>query len=160
MKPYPVVVILFLITSSALAQGTIEVGGSLQWLQPIVISIVVSVIGAASLWVAYYVQKLTGVKIEEAALNMYTKEAQERASGLVASGFVKLNEAGKITVPDARLAEAVNDVLKVGADFAVGSLDKADIAKKIVALIPMVPDTAVKPDGTMIAAPPAAVTMA
>lgn len=141
-KLAPTIIILIMIPAAAFAQtsGTIDVGGSVQWLQPVVISFVTAVIGTVGTWVLYVVKQYTGIKIEQAQADVYIRAAQNQAASLIADGFVVIRENGKVEVPNAMLAAAGNDLLKSIPDAAAHfrlSLDEA--MKKIVDMIPQVP---------------------
>lgn len=153
----PVVVLVVLaLCASVLAEGvpttspqvvvlppSIDYGQAFGWLQPYVIAFASALVAAAGSWLVYIVQRFTGLKIDQTLSDTYIKNAQNQAGALIAKGFVKIKEDGKVQVDNPALAAAANDLLRAVPDAASRfDLKPHDVADKIVAMIPQVPAAA------------------
>lgn len=117
----------------------IDYGQAFGWLQPYVISFVGTLLTAAATWIVFLVNKWLGIKIDKDQADVYLRAAKNQASSLIADGFVKIRENGKVEVNNPALAAAANDLLKSVPDAAGHfNVQIDDAMKKIVDMVPTV----------------------
>lgn len=157
------VVVLLATTSIALGQpvtepnpstGVIDIGAAFGWLQPYVNTAIGALLTALATWVMWALKTKLGLQIEDSHRDAYLIAAKNRASELIAKGFVTMLERGKIEIDSRALADAVNTITRVVPDAVKKfGIQESDIERTITAMIPQVPETAVV-DGKVVAAPP------
>lgn len=122
---------------------TIDYGQAFGFLQPYVIALASSLFAAILAWISYLLQKYTGIKIDQSQADVYLRAAKNQAASLIADGFVKIEQNGKVTVSNAALAGAANEMLKAIPDAAAHfNVTPEAAAKKIVDMVPQVPAAA------------------
>jgi hypothetical protein len=140
------------------AGSVVNVGGVFgPIIEPYVNSLVGLLLSAMCGWILVQVKTKLGINIDQAQADVYLRAAKNQASSLVADGFVKIEQSGKVTVNNAALAAAANDLLssvpEAAAHFTLTNKPD-DVAKKIVDMIPQVPAHAAAVQGaaTVVAA--------
>lgn len=124
---------------------SIDYGQAFGWLQPYVVSVAGSLLALIASWIMYQAQKWLGIKIDKDQADVYLRAATNQASALIAKGFVKIAENGRVEVNNTALAGAANELLRSVPDAAAHfSLENKPevVAQKIVAMIPQVPAAA------------------
>lgn len=103
------------------AQGgsIIDVGQALgPFLQPYVDALVQAAIAAFVGWLGLILRKKFNIQIDEGSRNALTTALQNQAASLIADGFVKVEQNGKISVDDKFLAASANEIMAVIPDAA------------------------------------------
>lgn len=124
------------------AGGVINIGQAFGPLvQPYVDAAVQALIAALGAWVVWILKTKLGINIDEQHRDALVSAAQRQASSLVADGFVKIEQNGKVAVDSAALANAANAALLAVPDAAkhFDIESPAAFAQRIVDALPHVP---------------------
>lgn len=128
------------------AGGVINIGQALgPILQPYVDAVVQAILASLVGWVLWLLKTKLNVTVDAAHRDAITAAVQRQASSLVADGFVKVEQNGKITVNDQAKVQAANAVLNAVPDALnrFGLDVKPDVvAARIVDMLPQVPAVA------------------
>ena len=119
-------------------------------IEPYVNSLVGLLLTSLMTWIMIQIKTKLGINIDQAQADTYLRAAKNQASSLIADGFVKIEQNGKVTVNNEALAAAANDLLKSVPDAAAHFTltNKPDaVAAKIVDMIPQVPAHAAAAQG-------------
>jgi len=125
--------------------GVIDIGQALgPFLQPYVNAVVQGILAIIATWVVWILKTKLGINIDAAQRDALLIGAQRQAASLVADGFVKIEQNGKVSVDKPALAAAANAMLAAVPDaakhFGIESPDV--VAGRIVDALPHVPAVA------------------
>ena len=124
--------------------GIINIGQVLgPIIQPFVDSLVQALIVVMVTWVLWVLKTKLNINIDDQHRNAIIQATQRQASSLVADGFVKVEQDGKLKVDQPELYRAVN-TLMINMPDAVKHFDinPGEVASRIVDMIPQVPSVA------------------
>lgn len=126
------------------AGGVIEVGQALgPALQPYVDSIVQACVALLISWVLWLLKSKFNVNIDEGHRKSIQDAVQRQAASLVADGFVKIEQGGKVRVDNQALAQAGKLAVDAAADAVRHfNMDPNQLAARIVDALPHVPAVA------------------
>ena len=118
--------------------GVIDIGQALgPFLQPYVNAIVGSLLTALVSWVLLILKNKLNVSIDDAHRQALLTALKNQAGSLIADGMVTVEKDGKITVPNAQLAQSANEIMAVIPDAAARLGFTPDyLAKRIIDTIP------------------------
>ena len=118
--------------------GVIDIGQALgPFLQPYVNAIVGSLLTALVSWVLLILKNKLNVSIDDAHRQALLTALKNQAGSLIADGLVTVEKDGKITVPNAQLAQSANEIMAVIPDAAARLGFTPDyLAKRIIDTIP------------------------
>lgn len=134
-----------IVQPAAPSGGVINIGQALgPLLQPYVDAIVQALIVTLAGWVVWILKSKLGINVDAGHRDALVAAAQRQASSLVADGFVKIEQGGKISVDNAALANAANAMLSAVPDAAKHFQidDPQKMAGRIVDALPQVPAVA------------------
>ena len=116
----------------------IDIGQALgPFLQPYVNAIVGSLLTALVSWVLLILKNKLNVSIDDAHRQALLTALKNQAGSLIADGMVTVEKDGKITVPNAQLAQSANEIMAVIPDAAARLGFTPDyLAKRIIDTIP------------------------
>lgn len=127
------------VTTPATTSGTvtIEARPVVEALLPYILSAVGAVIvavGGLAITVINKFGKRVGFEIDQQARDSLLASANNAAAGLIAKGAVKIEENGKITVPDNLLTQVAKEIVEKRAPDSIKQLDvkPEDVKNRII----------------------------